>query len=79
MLSLLADILHRGRLSIVPVSHGGNLNPPVSNALSRDELLIKLRLGLRLLDGLDKRLLIPKAPVHVKLFGLDDVVLLAAQ
>ena len=77
MLALLAYILDTWSVHVVPVSHRGNLDSAVSDALCRDEFLVQLALSLRLSDRLDHRLFFSQTTVDVEILCLNDVMLLS--
>ena len=77
MLALLADILDTWRVHVVSGCHGGNLDSAVSDALCRDEFLVKFTLGLRLSDRLDHHLVFSQATIDVEILCLNNMMLLS--
>jgi hypothetical protein len=77
MLALLSNLFNGRGVDILPRSHGAYFNPPVRDALSRDKLFIQVRLSSALLSRFDIRLILPEAPVDVKIFRLYHMMLLS--
>lgn len=76
MLSLLSHILHTGSINVLSRSHRRNLDSSIGNALSSDELLIKLSLCGALLHDLNDWLVLSESSNDIEILGLDDVILL---
>jgi len=79
MLALLSHILNRRCLHVETRSHGASLHPAVSDALSGDEFLIEVGVGLRFLQSFNLLFLLSQSAVNIEVFSFDDVVFLGFQ